>query len=89
MSITRNYDQVVQAVYEELRRATDKFSKFNSPHEGYAVLKEEVDELWDAIKDNASPQRQREEAIQVAAMAIRYILDVTGGPWVDTSGVPK
>ncbi len=89
MSITRNYDQVVQAVYEELRRATDKFGKFNSPHEGYAVLKEEVDELWDAIKDNASPQRQREEAIQVAAMAIRYILDVTGGPWVDTSGVPK
>lgn len=60
---------------QELERATKKYGSFASPHEGYAILKEEVDELWDAIKANESPQRKREEAIQVAAMALRFVLD--------------
>ena len=77
--------KVWSEVNAELRQATAKFGPFNSAHEGYAVLKEEVDELWDAIKTNASPQHQREEAVQVAAMAIRYILDITGGPWKEPS----
>lgn len=29
----------------ELKKANKKFPKFNSRHEGYAVIKEEVDEL--------------------------------------------
>lgn len=60
---------------QELERATEKYGPFASSHEGYAVLKEEVDELWDAIKRNESPQKKREEAIQVAAMALRFVLD--------------
>ena len=47
----------------------DKFKPFNSSHEGFAVLKEEVDELWDAIKSNDLSAAQK-EAIQVAAMAL-------------------
>lgn len=74
-----NYDDkltgILDEVASELRKATDKFLEFNSAHEGYAVLLEEVDELWHEVKKN-DPTRSREEAIQVAAMAIRFILDV-------------
>ena len=48
---------------------------FNSYHEGYAVLKEEVDELWDDIKGNRR-SGAREEAVQVAAMAIQFLIDL-------------
>jgi hypothetical protein len=51
---------------EELKRSYKKFSVFNSSHEGYAVIAEEVEEheddtqyirtdkntLWDAVKKN-------------------------------------
>lgn len=42
-------------------------------HEFYAILKEEVDELWDAIKADEPLDRVRAEAIQVAAMPVRYL----------------
>ncbi len=64
----------------EIVFATANFSSFNNAHEGYAVLLEEVDELWDAIKLNQKRHPYRiakikEEAIHVAAMAIRLIHD--------------
>lgn len=67
--------EVVALVLAELDRATAKFGTFNSGHEGYAIIKEEVDELWNEIKAN-NPNRAREEAIQVAAMAIRFLIDL-------------
>jgi ribosomal protein S15P/S13E len=51
----------------------------SSAHEGYAVLSEEVDELWDHVKTKQSKrdlQAMRKEAIQVAAMALRFAVDV-------------
>lgn len=62
-------------VHDELYSATAKYGAFQTKHEGYAVLLEEVDELWDAIKENASVADMRKEAIQVAAMAIRFVKD--------------
>lgn len=59
---------------DELFEAINKFPPFASPHEGYAIIKEEVDELWDDIKANKG--KETEEIIQVAAMAVRYILDL-------------
>ena len=67
--------EAFEKVKAELHEATTKFPAFNSSHEGYAVLKEEVDELWDEIKANRH-NRTREEAIQVAAMAIRFLIDL-------------
>lgn len=69
----------IDTVLNELRRATEKFPKFNSPHEGIAVLREEYLELerevfWgkqDLIKM---------EAIQVAAMALRFLRDCCDCP---------
>lgn len=61
----------------ELGRALGLFAPMHSAHEGKAVIEEEYDELWEHVKANtgASPAA-REEAIQLAAMALRYALDV-------------
>ena len=41
-------------------------------HEFYGILKEEVDELWDAIKADAPQAEVLAELRQVAAMCFRY-----------------
>jgi NTP pyrophosphatase (non-canonical NTP hydrolase) len=67
--------KAVMAMHEEYLRSCEKFPHFNSPHEGYAVLLEEVDELWDLVKSkNPSKERMREEAVQIGAMAIKFII---------------
>jgi hypothetical protein len=64
-------------VVAELIAASHAHGSFNSAHEGYAVLKEEVDELWDEIKrKERSPAAMRKEAVQVAAMALRFLYDL-------------
>lgn len=64
-------------VEEEMNCATQEFGKFASSHEGYAIIKEELDELWDAIKDKqAGVFQQATEARQIAAMAVRFLVDL-------------
>lgn len=70
-------EYIAVEVLDELRNAMKKFPTFNSAHEGYAILLEEVDEAWEEIKNN-DYKRAREEMIQVAAMAIRWLRDVEG-----------
>ncbi len=63
----------------ELYSAQSSWPPFSSAHEGFAVLKEEVDELWDHVKTNQRKRdlaAMRKEAIQVAAMACRFALEV-------------
>lgn len=68
----------ISDVTAEYVRASEKFGPFASAHEGFAVLMEEVDELWDEVKANRGYDRSaEEEAVQVAAMAIRYLVDVS------------
>lgn len=70
-----NLNAITQAAVDELRFATDRFGPMRGTHEGYAVIKEEVDELWDAVKANDT-EAARMEAIQVAAMALRFAIDL-------------
>lgn len=66
----------VQAeIYAEVKRAVEKFPAFNSAHEGFSVLNEEVDELWDEVRRD-DYEKQVKEAIQVGAMAVRFIMDI-------------
>lgn len=71
--------KAIDDVITELATARRNFPPFNTAHEGYAVLYEEVDELWEEVKKNPAKRdyvKMRAEAIQVAAMAIRFCLDV-------------
>lgn len=67
-------------IYEEFWSASKKFPAFASEHEGFAILKEEVDELWEAVKLNQkNPDRLikcERECIQVGAMALRFLHDL-------------
>lgn len=52
---------------------------FHNQHEAYAVILEEVDELWDEIKKNQrhyDMKAQRKEATQAAAMLIRFLVEL-------------
>jgi hypothetical protein len=65
----------LEDVQAELQRAL-VWPPFNSAHEGYAVLAEEVDELWQHVKVNQKKRdlvAMRAEAIQVAAMALKFV----------------
>lgn len=68
--------RVIKAVDAEYRRAVSLHGAFSSTHEGYAIIKEEVDELWDGVKKNDSREALKGEAIQIAAMAIRFCIDI-------------
>lgn len=64
-------------VYHEYNRANTLYPHFHSYHEGYAVIKEELDEMWDEIKKKqADKQRIYEEATQVAAMCLKLIISM-------------
>jgi hypothetical protein len=71
--------RALEDVMVEYNKATDSYPPFNSAHEGYAVLLEEVEELkahvWmkQGMRIN---HRMRQEAVQVAAMALRFINDI-------------
>ena len=57
-------------IVAEADAAASRYGPFASTHEAYGVLTEEVAELLDAIRANAL-ESVREEAIQVAAVAMR------------------
>lgn len=70
---------ILSKISAEVARATAKHPSMCSAHHGYAVIKEELDELWDEIKaDRGTFDSARKEAIQIAATAVRYLLDVCG-----------
>lgn len=69
-------ERVCHEVAGEYQSARLKFDPFHSGHEGYAVLKEEVDEMWDAIKENRLDDAKA-KAVQVAAMAVAFCLEVS------------
>lgn len=69
----------LRLVEGELRKALDKHAAFNSAHEGYAVVLEELDELWGEVKKQQYDYEALSvEAAQVGAMALRFIIDVVG-----------
>jgi hypothetical protein len=73
--ITALFDEVAI----ELLKAQEDWPQFNSAHEGFAVLHEEVEELWAHVKTNQKRRdlkAMKKEAIQVAAMGMRFALEI-------------
>jgi len=73
--LTKIFDEI----FKEVNKIFPEFAPYNSSHEAYAVLLEEMDEFWEAVKmgkkDIDKDGRTRNEAmndeiIQVAAVAI-------------------
>lgn len=68
-----------ERVAHELEVARRNHAKQNSLHEGYAVLLEEVDELWDEVKKKTKLRNKDNvlnELVQIAAMAQRTAEDL-------------
>ena len=70
-------------VSAEVIRSISLHGDMKSTHEGYGVIKEEFDELWDLIKqtkhwdrDPEARSKMRHEAIQIAAMAVKFIANI-------------
>lgn len=79
--ITQAEEHRLQFLYIELNNALSKalikHAPMHSPHEGISVLREEMEELWEHVKaDTGRSPEARKEAIQIAAMAMRYVLDL-------------
>jgi len=74
-----NLQAAICLVKSEVTEAQWHYPAFHSEHEGFAVFKEEADELWDAVKlKQSNPDRTvaiRREAAHAAAMAIRILID--------------
>lgn len=78
MSNIADTTPAMEAIEKEFKQAVENWPPFNSAHEGYAVMLEEVEELWEIVKVNQKRRdidKMRKEAIQVAAMALRFVRD--------------
>lgn len=67
-------------VDNEIQEATGKFGPMASPHEGIAVIREEYIELEKEVFKQFTARdtgKMRKEAKHLAAMAIRFMMDLT------------
>lgn len=67
---------------DEASKAAARNEPYNSGHEGYAVILEELDELFEDVRGNR-PDGAAFEACQVAATALRFMTDVGPGQLSD------
>jgi len=66
-------------VEDELLRARKNHGPQTSYHEGYAILLEEVDELWDEVRKKGSNRNHNDtlmELVQIATCAQKMAEDV-------------
>lgn len=82
MNNQKMFPEFVTLQLTELVKARRKFPPHHSLHESWAILKEEVDELWDEVKKYPYANRSSDlagkvlkEVVQVAAMAQRCAED--------------
>ena len=70
---------LAEEIASEALAASWKYPPFNTAHEGLAVIWEEFEELKrEVFKKQAQYdlKRMRKEALQVSAMALRFVYDV-------------
>jgi len=72
--------QALQKINDETTRARNIHGAFNSAHEGLAVIQEEFEGLkYEVFKpfEKRSLEKLRDETTQLAAMALKFIIDLT------------
>ena len=66
-------DMADMMIRVEQQRGFEKFGKYHSWHEAYAIIKEELEEFWDSVKeDDPDP----EELVHVCATARRALIEL-------------
>ena len=72
-------EEATDLVLRELAWATKRHGSMASAHEGYAVILEELDELWEIVRLKEPDERRlAQEAAQIAAMGLRFLVDICG-----------
>jgi len=72
-------EEALRLVQAEVIWATEHYPPIRSWHEGYAIILEELDEVWDEVRHRCKKTKKvQHELLQVAAMAIRTLIDVEG-----------
>lgn len=70
-------DEILACIKWEVEHAEAKHPPMHSAHEGHSVIREEFEELWEHVRaDTGRSTEAMLEAIQTAAMCVRYIRDV-------------
>lgn len=73
----RKIMRIAIEIADEVERAEKKHAPLNSPHEAWSVIFEELEELREHVRaDTGRSADARKEAIQVAAMGLRYVLNL-------------
>jgi len=81
------FNHIIAGVKRELLKSNKKHDPvFNTPHEGWAVLKEELEEVWEEIKKDDIIEIQK-ESYQLAAMAVKLLYSLPFILEKDKSGV--
>lgn len=74
-----NIGKSIKTIITEYNRTIIKNAPFHSTYEGWALIKQKVDNLWDEIKKEetgGSREAMLKEAAQIGAMAMRFIIDL-------------
>jgi len=71
-------EDILSTILEEYSLAATQFGPFASGHEGVAIIQEEFEELKEAVFwPHKNDSDSTLEAKQVAAMAIRFLMDIS------------
>ena len=70
-------EMAIQQILTEFNRNAEKRAPFASPHEGYAFLHDELEDLFIMVRNSSQKTALRAEAKEVAAMALRFMVDLT------------
>ena len=74
--VPRIGSRIVNMIESEVIRSDVHEQEFHSLHEAYAVILEELDEVWSITlqkRRERNPRKLEQELIQVAAMAVKAI----------------
>jgi len=70
-----DFAKINAEIRDEIQEGRERFGDFRSFHEAYAVLLEEVDEVWARIKAKDHSDGLRHDLTQVAAITARILLE--------------
>lgn len=68
-----NADNADDEIRMEQQRGYQAYGRYNSMHEAYAMIKEELDEFFDSVRQNNPDPR---ELLQVVATARRAMIEL-------------